>query len=170
MDIIDCMQMKNCKEFAQSFNRSNLTYEIVPKTKQVVQDIVDFVNKYYKNASGIVYCLSRKSCEQMSSDLQQAGLRCAFYHAGLHKQDRSRIQDDWGTNKIQVIIATVAFGMGIDKPDVRFVIHHSLPQSLEGYYQETGRAGRDGKPSRCMLMYSYSDKKTVNLVNNRLTF
>ena len=161
MDIIDCLKMKDCKVFAQSFNRANLTYEIVPKTKNVVKDIVEFVNKNYKHQSGIVYCISRKACEEMSSDLQSHGLKCSFYHAGLHKQDRMRIQEDWGKNKTQIIVATIAFGMGIDKPDVRFVIHHSLPQSLEGYYQETGRAGRDGKPSRCMLMYSYANKKTV---------
>jgi RecQ family ATP-dependent DNA helicase len=164
VDILEVLQMRNCASFEMSFNRANLYYEIRPKTKMVVSDIVEFVQKYYPKSSGIVYCLSRKACESMCDDLQKAGLKCAFYHAGLHKTDRCRIQKDWGEDRIRIIVATVAFGMGIDKADVRFVIHHSLPQSLEGYYQETGRAGRDGKPSKCILLYSYRDKSTVILV------
>lgn len=161
MDVQQVLKMRNCICFEQSFNRPNLFYEIRPKAKNIEDSIVTFVNSNYPADCGIIYCISKKNCETLTAKLKERGMKVEFYHAGLHKDDRAKIQKDWGMNKVKIIIATIAFGMGIDKPDVRFVIHHSIPQSLEGYYQETGRAGRDGKPSRCVLFYSYKDKSTV---------
>lgn len=130
----------------------------------IYENIRSFIQMHYPRSCGIIYCSSRKSCEEMSDKMNNLGINADFYHAGLNKCDRTRIQKDWGTNKIQVIVATVAFGMGIDKPDVRFVIHQSIPHTLEGYYQETGRAGRDGKESKCILFYSYQDKRTIDFL------
>jgi RecQ family ATP-dependent DNA helicase len=161
LDILSVLQMQNCSKYEQSFNRPNLIYKILPKNKETTEKIVEFIYKHHAKQSGIVYCLSKKACEEMAEKLTKAKLKAAFYHAGLHKEDRARIQNDWGLNRLHIIVATVAFGMGIDKPDVRYVIHFSLPQSLEGYYQETGRAGRDGKESTCLLFYNYRDKSTV---------
>lgn len=134
-DILHVLKMTNCPSFEQSFNRPNLRYEIRKKDRQIIESMVDFIKKKHPRQSGIVYCISKKGCEEMAAKLCKEGLRVAFYHAGLHKDDRAQIQDDWASNRVQIIIATVAFGMGIDKPDVRFVIHNNLPQSLEGYYQ-----------------------------------
>ncbi|KAI8899246.1 P-loop containing nucleoside triphosphate hydrolase protein [Globomyces pollinis-pini] len=167
LDVVQVLQMQGCLCFEQSFNRPNLRYEIRPKDKSIETSIVAFVKTHYPNQSGIIYCLSKKSCEDMANKLQKIGLKCAFYHAGLDKADRTRIQNEWAENKVLIIIATVAFGMGIDKPDVRFVVHHSLPQSLEGYYQETGRAGRDGNDSTCLLYYAYRDKISIDFMIDR---
>ncbi|KAI8819999.1 P-loop containing nucleoside triphosphate hydrolase protein [Fimicolochytrium jonesii] len=162
LDIIDCLGMHNCARFVQSFNRSNLRYEVRKKEKQIVNDICSLIETFYPGQCGIIYCGSRKNCEDVTDKLKKNGMDIDFYHAGLEKDDRLRIQSAWATGKIKIIVATVAFGMGIDKPDVRFVIHYSLPHSLEGYYQETGRAGRDGKESMCIMYYSYRDKTMID--------
>ncbi len=135
VDVMEVLSVKNAKKFEQSFNRPNLKYEIRPKDNSIHESIRSFIQTHYPTKSGIIYCASRRKCEEMSAKLDSMGISNAFYHAGLCKEDRHRVQRDWGSNKIQLIVATVAFGMGIDKADVRFVIHHSLPQSLEGYYQ-----------------------------------
>lgn len=159
-DIVDQLQLRNLAFFNQSFNRPNLKYYIKNKTK-VLDDIVDFIQKKHANSSGVIYCLSRKSCEQVAGQLGKRGLRADFFHAGLSKEVKNRLLEDWKADKFRIIVATIAFGMGIDKPDVRFVIHHDLPKCMSGYYQETGRAGRDGKPADCVLYYSFKDFKTI---------
>ncbi|KAJ3145156.1 ATP-dependent DNA helicase sgs1 [Geranomyces michiganensis] len=161
MDIIDCLGIHNCKRFVQSFNRSNLRYEVRKKEKDAVGDIMPLITTLYPGKSGIIYCGSRRACEEVAKKLQTKGLKIDFYHAGLEKEDRMRVQNAWATGELDIIVATVAFGMGIDKPDVRYVIHYSIPHSLEGYYQETGRAGRDGQESLCILYYSYGDKVSI---------
>ncbi|KNC98153.1 RecQ family ATP-dependent DNA helicase [Spizellomyces punctatus DAOM BR117] len=161
MDIMDCLEMRQCEKFVSSFNRPNLRYEVRKKEKSVIDDIVALIETHYPRESGIIYCGSRRACEELTDKLKRKGLPIGFYHAGLDKDDRIRIQKEWAEGFIDIIVATVAFGMGIDKADVRFVIHYSLPQSLEGYYQETGRAGRDGKESMCILYYCYRDKHTI---------
>ncbi|CAG8708488.1 13741_t:CDS:2, partial [Cetraspora pellucida] len=146
-DVMHNLSMKHCEIFIQGFNRSNLVYQVWNKSKHVDTQIVNFIRSHYLKETGIIYCTSKASCEDVAQMLCKKGLNAAYYHAGLDKRDRQRIQEDWHSNKVRIIVATTAFGMGIDKPNVRYVIHYSLPQSLEGYYQETGRAGRDGKKS-----------------------
>eukprot|EP00917_Polyrhabdina_sp_WS-2016_P032639 GHVP01069574.1.p1 GENE.GHVP01069574.1~~GHVP01069574.1.p1 ORF type:complete len:802 (-),score=107.28 GHVP01069574.1:178-2583(-) len=167
-DIIANLGMISPIIFTQSFNRANLSYMVVPKTSNIYRDIVSFIRNNYINQSGIIYCLTKKECESLSLILtKDYGIKAHYYHAGLESGDRSDIQNMWNSKKIDVIVATIAFGMGIDKPDVRYVIHYSLPKSLEGYYQETGRAGRDGKASRCILYYSFKDKNCIDfMINN----
>ncbi|KAF2144679.1 uncharacterized protein K452DRAFT_223123 [Aplosporella prunicola CBS 121167] len=164
VDTIHNLGIRGCEVFAQSFNRPNLYYEIRQKSKgtDVLEDIAMTINSQYAGQSGIVYCLSRKKCELIAKNLKQRfNVKAQHYHAGMSPSERSETQRSWQTGKCDVIVATIAFGMGIDKPDVRFVIHHSIPKSLEGYYQETGRAGRDGKRSGCFLYYGYQDTNTL---------
>ncbi|WUR04484.1 Bloom syndrome protein (BLM) [Vairimorpha necatrix] len=165
LDILTNLQITNAEIFKQSFNRENLKYFVKLKTKTVEIDIVTFIISHYKNECGIIYCTSKKECEMISEKLNKH-LKTAFYHAGLTKKERISVQSMWNENKFKIIVATIAFGMGIDKKDVRFVIHYSIPKSLEGYYQETGRAGRDGKESVCILYYTYSDKKKLDYMIN----
>ncbi|KAF7712846.1 DNA helicase [Penicillium ucsense] len=164
VDVIHNLKMTGCEVFLQSFNRPNLTYEVRAKGKndEVLASIAETIKKSYKNQCGIVYCLSRKMCEKVAEDLcTKYRLRAAHYHAGMKSDDKAKVQNEWQQGKHHIIVATIAFGMGIDKPDVRFVMHHSIPKSLEGYYQETGRAGRDGKRSGCYLYYGYKDAATL---------
>ena len=159
-DLKHILNLDNPKVFRKSYYRNNLVIKVKDKTgdKQTLEKMIDTINRYYSNKSGIIYCHSRKDCEKLTLQLNENGLNADFYHAGLNKKKRENIQEEWIKNNIQIIVATIAFGMGIDKPDVRFVIHMNMPQSLEGYYQEIGRAGRDGKISDCIIYYSSKDK------------
>ena len=155
-DIKKSLGIVEAKDFKSSFNRPNLYYEVRPKTKDVDKDIIRFIRQN-EGKSGIIYCLSRKKVEELAEVLKANNIRAAAYHAGLESQVRSETQDDFIMERIDVIVATIAFGMGIDKPDVRFVIHYDIPKSLEGYYQETGRAGRDGGEGQCIAFFTRKD-------------
>ncbi len=155
-DIKKNLAITGAQEFCSSFNRPNLYYEVRPKTKNVDHDIVRFI-KGQEGKSGIIYCLSRKKVEELAEVLKANDISAAAYHAGMDSAIRSQTQDDFIMERIDVIVATIAFGMGIDKPDVRYVIHYDIPKSLEGYYQETGRGGRDGGEGRCIAFYSNKD-------------
>ncbi|KAF8786156.1 ATP-dependent DNA helicase Q1-like [Argiope bruennichi] len=159
-DIQSILSMKGCLVLKASFNRPNLKYEVVCKSscqKDNVSELEDLLKNRFNGLSGIIYCFSVKDCEEIASELRKRGVKAKAYHAQLDANNRSSVHKSWTSNSTQVIVATVAFGMGIDKPDVRFVIHHSLPKSMENFYQESGRAGRDDHPASCILFYRFAD-------------
>jgi ATP-dependent DNA helicase RecQ len=166
-DIVEMLTLRNPKNFVASFNRPNLSYRIVPRLSPIKQ-ILEIVDGY-KEESGIIYCLSRARTEAVALDLVKRGIRAEAYHAGLSAEERNKRQGRFVKDETQVMVATIAFGMGIDKPDVRFVIHHDLPKNIESYYQETGRAGRDGMPSECVMLYSSSDAAKLRVFIDQLT-
>jgi bloom syndrome protein len=164
LDVIHNLGMQGCEQYKQSFNRPNLHYTVIKKEapKVLLDRMAELIQEKYKNQCGIIYCYSRKNCESVAESLREKhNIKAMFYHAGMEPPNKKKVQRDWQENRVHVIVATIAFGMGIDKPDVRFVIHHTLPKSLEGYYQETGRAGRDGGISGCYLYYNYGDTNSM---------
>ncbi|XP_067057475.1 recQ-like DNA helicase BLM isoform X2 [Acropora muricata] len=159
-DVLHQLKMKEPKWFTQSFNRPNLRFIVKPK-KKVMEEILHYVKTKHPISSGIIYCLSRNDCERVAECLNEADVSAIAYHAGLSDNQRTKCQEAWIKGQYKVVCATIAFGMGIDKGTVRYVIHHSMPKSLEGYYQECGRAGRDGEPAECILFYLYGDTSRI---------
>src|SRR5208337_4531217 len=158
-DIRQQLGLSGAREYVGSFNRTNLRYRVVQKKNPLVF-LINYLGRH-RDDSGIVYCLSKKETEEVAAELRKKGFSALAYHAGLPKQVREEVQEAFIRDRVQVVCATVAFGMGIDKPDVRYVIHYDLPKTIEGYYQETGRAGRDGQYSECLLLYSRGDYARV---------
>lgn len=159
-DAQNILHIQKCITFTASFNRPNLYYEVRHKpsnNEDFIEDIVKLINGRYKGLSGIVYCFSQKDSEQVTVSLQKLGIKAGTYHANMDAKYKTKVHKGWAANQIQVVVATVAFGMGIDKPDVRFVIHHSMSKSMENYYQESGRAGRDDQKADCILYYGFGD-------------
>ena len=154
-DILKQLGLNKAEIFLSSFERKNISVEARPGLKRIEQ-IIEFV-KHEKDKAGIVYCLSRKSCESVAGKLQAKGIKASYYHAGMNSEDRNRIQRNFQNDEVQIVCATIAFGMGIDKPNIRWVIHYNMPKNIEGYYQEIGRAGRDGDPAKAMLFSSWGD-------------
>ncbi|MGH0190549.1 UNVERIFIED_CONTAM: hypothetical protein FKN15_047558 [Acipenser sinensis] len=159
-DCEEILCLKDTITLSASFNRPNLYYEVRLKpssTEDFTEDIVKLINKRYKDQSGIIYCFSQKDSEYVSVNLQKRGIKAKPYHANMEATEKSNVHKEWNENKLQVVVATVAFGMGIDKPNVRFVIHHTMSKSMENYYQESGRAGQDDRNADCILYYSFVD-------------
>ncbi|KAJ6547228.1 hypothetical protein B0H19DRAFT_1032845 [Mycena capillaripes] len=158
-DIIARLGLQNVARFEQSFNRTNLYYSVVPK--QSLDDMVNFIKQCHPNETGVIYRTGRDKCEKLADQLRKKGLKAQHYHARMDPRDKERVQNEWQNGECHIIVATIAFGMGIDKADVRFVIHFDLPKNMDGYYQETGRAGRDNLPADCILYYSYRDLQPI---------
>lgn len=157
-DVLSILKLRNVKTFIRGFNRPNIKYQVLPKTSRfMVAEISELIKRKFSRKSGIIYCLCRTDCEKLAAELRNNGIKAKSYHAGMSDSAREKEQREWMQDQFHVIVATIAFGMGIDKPDVRFVIHVSIPKSVEAFYQESGRAGRDGEPSYSYLYYSYGD-------------
>ena len=165
-DIIVQLGLRQGHTFLSSFNRANLTYLVQPK-RAAFGELLELLRRH-KNEPAIIYCFSRKGTDGLAADLSANGLKALPYHAGLDNSVRKKTQERFMRDEVPIIVATIAFGMGIDKPDIRLVVHYDLPKTLEGYYQETGRAGRDGLPSECVLFYSYGDKMKQDLFIDRI--
>ncbi|KXX77467.1 ATP-dependent DNA helicase hus2/rqh1 [Madurella mycetomatis] len=167
-DVKHNLHMDGCEVFSQSFDRPNLYYQVILREATFVAGMADLINTKYPGQSGIIYTLSRKSAEGTAESLAtKHGIKARYYHAQVDSETRAEVQRLWQRGEVQVVVATIAFGMGIDKPDVRFVIHQHMPKNLEGYYQETGRAGRDGEPSGCYLYFSYADLPSLRRMINQ---
>ncbi|KAI8093469.1 P-loop containing nucleoside triphosphate hydrolase protein [Halteromyces radiatus] len=168
-DIIQSLCMERCQVLKQSFHRTNLIYQVIRKTstKEYRQDMRDFIKSFGPTATGIVYCHTKSQCEILAKELCDHGIKSNYYHSTVSSAMKLKLQQDWQSGKFQVMVATIAFGMGIDKADVRYVIHDSLSSTIEGYYQETGRGGRDGQPAICRLYYTYSDAQAHRVMIHR---